>query len=112
FFWVDWQLRDLCKLMRESDIRTRLGKLPKGLTGDYNEIISSINSQPDCNLSLATEVYASFRTSISAHNFPATSEVSTLGVEVLIHSCEGLLLLDKQLDVVRFSHLSVQEYLE
>ncbi|RPB27784.1 hypothetical protein L211DRAFT_778835, partial [Terfezia boudieri ATCC MYA-4762] len=132
FLWVDWQLRDLCKLMRESDIRTRLGKLPKGLTGVYNEIISSIKSQPDCNLSLATnalkwmlvskrplrpaELIAAAELnpprSISAHNFPATSEVSTLGVEVLIHSCEGLLLLDKQLDVVRFSHLSVQEYLE
>ncbi|RPB27788.1 hypothetical protein L211DRAFT_802384, partial [Terfezia boudieri ATCC MYA-4762] len=132
FLWVDWQLRDLCKLMRESDIRTRLGKLPKGLTGVYNEIISSIKSQPDCNLSLATnalkwmlvskrpltptELVAAAELnpprSISAHNVPATSEVSTLGVEVLIHSCEGLLLLDKQLDIVRFSHLSVQEYLE
>ncbi|KAF8432811.1 hypothetical protein BGX38DRAFT_1071865, partial [Terfezia claveryi] len=38
FLWVDWQLRDLCKLMRESDIRTRLGKLPKGLMGVYDEI--------------------------------------------------------------------------
>ncbi|KAF8451422.1 hypothetical protein BGX38DRAFT_1076335, partial [Terfezia claveryi] len=38
FLWVDWQLRELCKLIRESDIRTRLGKLPKGLTGVYDEI--------------------------------------------------------------------------
>ncbi|KAF8427603.1 ankyrin repeat-containing domain protein [Terfezia claveryi] len=132
FLWVDWQLRDLCKLMRESDIRTRLGKLPKGLTEVYNEIINSIKSQPDCNLSLATnalkwmlvskrpltpaELVAAAELnpprSISAHNFPVNSELSTLAVEVLIHSCEGLLVLDKQLDVVRFSHLSVQEYLE
>ena len=33
-------------------------------------------------------------------------------MEPLIHSCEGLLLLDKKLNIVRFSHLSVQEYLE
>ena len=37
---------------------------------------------------------------------------SALEVEQLIQSCEGLLLLDSTLDVVRFSHLSVQEYLE
>ena len=54
FLWVDWQLRELCKLMREADILTRLGKLPKGLTGVYDEIMDSIKSQPVCNFRLAT----------------------------------------------------------
>ena len=36
----------------------------------------------------------------------------TLDIDLLIHLCGGLLLWDKQLDVIRFSHLSVQEYLE
>ncbi|KAF8417654.1 hypothetical protein EV426DRAFT_709670 [Tirmania nivea] len=132
FLWVDWQLRELCKLIRESDIRARLGKLPKGLTGVYDEIMNSIKSQPDCNVSLAThalmwmlvserpltpsELVAAAElhpsTSIAAHKFHAPSQQTTLAVELLIHSCEGLLQLDKQLDVVRFSHLSVQEYLE
>ena len=118
--------------MRESDIRARLGRLPKGLTGVYNEIMNSIQSQPDCNLSLVTnalqwmlvskrpptpaELVAAAELnpprSVSAHNPPVPLQKPTLAVELLIHSCEGLLLLDKQLDVVRFSHLSVQEYLE
>jgi len=42
----------------------------------------------------------------------ALSQESTLEVELLIQSCGGLLLLDTTLNVVRFSHLSVQEYLE
>ena len=45
---------------------------------------------------------------------PALS--TTLGLELdidqLIHICGGLLLQDNQLGVIRFSHLSVQEYLE
>ena len=36
----------------------------------------------------------------------------TLDIDLLIKFCGGLLLRDKQLDVIRFSHLSVQEYLE
>ena len=138
FLWVDWQLRDLCKYVRESDIHTRLGKLPNGLTGVYNEIMTGIKSQPECNFRLATnalkwmlvskrplkpgELVAAAeidpQRSISVHNSPVlsrqakASQESTLTVEALIQCCEGLLLLDTGLGVVRFSHLSVQEYLE
>jgi len=41
-----------------------------------------------------------------------SSYESTLEVDLLIQTCKGLLLLDTTLGVVRFSHLSVQEYLE
>ncbi|KAF8417649.1 ankyrin repeat-containing domain protein [Tirmania nivea] len=130
FLWVDWQLRELCKLMRESDIRARLGRLPKGLTGVYNEIMNSVKfDQPDCNSDLALRALKWMLVSkrplepreliAAAELNPSTSvgssasfQQSTLGVELLIESCRGLLLLDTKLDVVRFSHLSVQEYLE
>jgi len=36
----------------------------------------------------------------------------TLDIDLLIQLCGGLLLWDKKIDVIRFSHLSVQEYLE
>ena len=44
----------------------------------------------------------------------STTIVPELDIDQLIHFCGGLLLLDKQLGVgvMRFSHLSVQEYLE
>ena len=124
--------------MRESDIRARLGKLPKGLTGVYDEILISIKSQPDCNSELAINALkwmlvserplkpaelvaaAVLDPSISIEDpnshIPVDSSAPppepTLAVEVLIQSCEGLLLLDTTLGVVRFSHLSVREYLE
>jgi len=129
FLWVDWQLRELCKLLRESDIRARLGKLPKGLTGVYDEIIRSIKSQPQCNFDLAVcalkwmlvserpltpaELVAAAELNPSLPvDSSSPSQESSLPVELLIQSCEGLLLLDTTLHVVRFSHLSVQEYLE
>ncbi|RPB20390.1 hypothetical protein L211DRAFT_792229, partial [Terfezia boudieri ATCC MYA-4762] len=129
FLWVDWQIREVCKLIRESDIRTRLGKLPKGLTGVYDEIMNSIKSQPDCNFDLATnalkwmlvsarplkpdELAAAVELDPSmAMDSPTPSQGPILEVDLLIHCCGGLILLDNQLDVVRFSHLSVQEYLE
>jgi len=37
---------------------------------------------------------------------------SSLDVELVVHVCGGLILLDHELDVMRFAHLSVQEYLE
>ncbi|KAF8417576.1 hypothetical protein EV426DRAFT_699665 [Tirmania nivea] len=128
FLWVDWQLRDLCKYIRESDIRARLGRLPKGLTGVYDEIINTIKSQHDCNFELATralkwmlvskrplkprELIAAAQLSPSTRDSSYSSQQLTLAVELLIQSCEGLLLLDTTLYVVRFAHLSVQEYLE
>jgi len=115
--------------MRESDIRTRLGKLPKGLTGVYDEIMNSIKSQPDCNFILATRalkwmlvskrlltpqelIAAAELNPPRSWDSPAPPQDSALAVELLIQSCEGLLLLDTALNVVRFSHLSAQEYLE
>ena len=128
---MDWQLRELCKLMRESDIHARLGRLPKGLAGVYDEITTSIKSQPDCNSNLAIRALkwmlvaerplnpselaaaAELNPSMSVDSSAPTQE-PTLEVELLIQSCEGLLLLDTTWypHVVRFSHLSVQEYLE
>jgi len=115
--------------MRESDIRTRLSKLPKGLMGVYDEIINSIKSQPDCNFILATRALKWMLVSkrplrpqelVAAAELnpsrplvnPAPSQDSALALELLIQSCEGFLVLDTALNVVRFSHFSAQEYLD
>ncbi|KAF8451222.1 hypothetical protein BGX38DRAFT_1269487 [Terfezia claveryi] len=54
FLWVDYQLRELCKLYLESDIRNHLRKLPKNLSGVYDEIMNSIESRPGTDFELAT----------------------------------------------------------
>ena len=47
-----------------------------------------------------------------AKDSAALSPELALGIDLLIQLCGGLLLWDKELDVIRFSHHSVQEYLE
>ena len=113
--------------MRGSDVRARLGRLPKGLTGTYNEIINTIKSQPECNFELAIRALKWMLVSkrpLKPSEFVAAAELNPSmpvgscapsqesALEQLLQSCEGLLLLDTALNVVRFSHLSVQEYLE
>jgi len=136
FLWVDYQLRELCKLCLESDIRARLGKLPRNLSGVYDEIMNSIESRPGTDFELATralkwmlvsrkplkpqELVAAtgINPSSTPLDRPADDQLLhpapdlSLDIELVVHVCGGLILLDHELEVIRFAHLSVQEYLE
>ena len=131
FLWVDYQIRELCGLALERDIHSRLGKLPKDLTGVYNEIMASVMGQPGSSPQIATRALKWMAVSqrpLNPKELIAAAELDlatvidsvagalapelTLDIELLIQLCGGLLLWDKKLDVIRFSHLSVQEYLE
>jgi len=127
FLWVDYQLRELCKLCLESDIRARLGKLPRGLGGVYDEIMSSIESRPGTDFELATRALKWMlvsRRPLKPQELVTATELNpsippdrtasepSLDAELVIHVCGGLILVDHELDVMRFAHLSVQEYLE
>jgi len=130
FLWVDYQLRELCKLCLESDIRARLGKLPKNLSGVYDEIMNSIESRPGTDFELATRALKWMLVSLrplSPKELVAAAELNPestpphslqppaeplLNLELVIHVCGGLILLDHELNVIQFAHLSVQEYLE
>lgn len=133
FLWVDYQLRELCKLRRVSDIHARLGKLPKNLSGVYDEIMGSIESRPGTDFELATRALKWMLVScrpLKPQELVAATELNpsstppdqlppdqpppepSLDVELVIQVCGGLILLDQELDVMRFAHLSVQEYLE
>jgi len=120
----------------ESDIRTRLGKLPKNLRGVYDEIMNSIESRPGIDFELATRALKWMvvsRRPLEPHELVAAAEINpsstppdrpaddqllhpapepSLDIELVIHVCGGLILLDQELRVMRFAHLSVQEYLE
>ncbi|KAF8427950.1 hypothetical protein EV426DRAFT_640542 [Tirmania nivea] len=143
FLWVDYQLRELCKLTFTSDIRTRLGKLPKDLSGVYDEIMMSIESRPGAVFEFATralkwmvvakrplkpeELIAATELNPLSPPPTKTSQPSqtsqpfqtsqpaqepSLDIEMVINICGGLIILDRKLQVLRFAHLSVQEYLE
>ena len=131
---MDYQLRELCKLNFELDIRTRLGKLPKNLSGVYDEIMSSIEARPGTDFEFATralkwvlvaqrplkpqELVAAteINPSSTSPDRPADQSLPplqpTLDIDLVVDVCGGLILLDQKLEVVRFAHLSVHEYLE
>jgi ankyrin repeat domain-containing protein 50 len=118
------QVAQLLSLERERDIRDRLGKLPKDLKDAYDEIYAAIRkadgSKPE------TAVRAFQWAMCSCEPLPAEELVAavcqdpeedgTQAIDIDIHfvldACSNLLVVDPQLGVCRFSHLSVQEYFE
>jgi len=118
----------------ESDIRARLGKLPKDLSGVYDEIMSSVKSRPGAGFELATRALKWMlvsRRPLKPQELVAATELNPLStqpgravqssqppqgplldLELVIHVCGGLVLLDQEAEVMRFAHLSVREYLE
>ena len=120
----------------ELDIRARLGKLPKNLSGVYDEIMISIESRPGMDFELATRALKWMLVSrwpLKPQELVAATELNpssippdrpaddqrlqpgpepALDVELVIHVCGGLIFLDHGLNVMRFAHLSVPEYLE
>ena len=89
--------------------------------------MSSIESRPGTDFELATralkwmlvarwplkpeELIAATEIDPSTPPVHAPSE-SSLDVDLVIHVCGGLIIRDHELKVMRFAHLSVQEYLE
>ena len=100
-----------------------------GLTGTYDEIMDAIMHQPGSSPQIATRALkwmAVSRRPLKPDELIAAAELDpataidttalapeeTLDIDLLIQFCGGLLMHDKGGDVIRFSHLSVQEYLE
>ena len=111
----------------------RLGKLPKDLTGVYDEIMDSIQDQlgstpqvaaralkwmlamdrPPTPLELVTAIEIEPTTPVHVNSEATGSCLKpSRKIELVIASCGGLILWDKAVDVLRFVHLSVREYLE
>jgi len=108
-------------LCLELDIRARLGKLPKNLSGVYDEIMHTIQWRPGTNFELATRALKWMLVSqrpLSPKELIAATELNPestpphslqppaeplLNLELVIHVFGGLILLDYELDVMRFA---------
>ena len=105
------------------DIRDFLGKLPEDLERAYDEIMSRINSQKGRSPEIARRAFLwvmCSRRPLSRGMLvdavcrdPETGATNPTGLDinVVLEACRNLLMID-QSGVCRFSHLSVQEYLE
>lgn len=124
FQWVSLQISQLLDLYRPSDIRDRLGKLPETLKDAYDEIYEKIQAQKGSAPVIADRAFQwimcsreplSPATLIAAVcQDPQTDETDNIDIDFgfVLEACHHLIGIDQELNICRFSHLSVQEYFE
>ena len=110
----------------ENDVRCSLKELPDSLRDAYGEIYKRILDQKGSAPRLALRAFRWIQCSyqplrsqtlldaigIEIGDQGEISLKETVVVNVLLKICQNLLIFDKQLNVFRFAHLSVAEYLE
>ncbi|KAF6227916.1 hypothetical protein HO133_007644 [Letharia lupina] len=122
FRWASLQLDVLRPLKRDEDIRAQLGRLPPKLeqlyVEAYNNLISPqleiarsiIDNALKWLLCAREEMHASkFLIAVAANLKTFDGDIS---VDGLLELCNNFVVYDEGLDVFRFAHLSVREYLE
>ena len=123
FLWAKLQMDQLLRLVFVSDIQDFLGKLPKDLKRTYDGIIDQINSQEGRTPEIARRAFLWVMCSIrpltpgmltdAVCRDPETGATYPIDIHisVVLEACRNLVVIDHS-GVCRFSHLSVQEYLE
>ena len=120
------QIDFICKMPTPNDVRHSLKALPDTLKDAYGEIYKRILDQKGSAPRLALGAFRWIRCSYE----PLCSETlldaitveigddggfsceENITIDILLKICQNLLIFDKQLNVFRFAHLSVDEYLE
>ena len=122
FRWATLQLEMLCTMKLDQDVRARLGRIPPKLEQLYQEIYeknllkypgevgqSIINNIMRWLLCAQRQMKSSeFCTAIVLNTIPAEE----LTKEHVLDLCHGFIVFDDSLEVFRFAHLSVREFLE
>lgn len=120
------QIQQLHKLSRERDIKLRLGKMPNTLDKAYHEIYDRIQSADGSAPEVAKRAFQWIMCSeklmspamlvAAVCQDPNTDDIDIVDIDFdfVLESCQNLLKVEiaEKEAVCRFSHLSVQEYLE
>ena len=122
FRWASLQLDVLRALKRDEDIRIQLRRLPPKLEQLYLEVYNNLISvQGEISQSIIgnalkwllcaqQELRASdFLMAVAANLNTSDGDIS---VDTLLELCNNFVVYDEGLDVFRFAHLSVREFLE
>ncbi|KAJ5919724.1 hypothetical protein N7454_009559 [Penicillium verhagenii] len=125
FQWASLQVHQIVKCRTESSVWKRLDNLPEDLQKAYEEIWNDIESleEPDQSVVkralcwvMAAPKPMSSEMLLSAIRVDSDGSIMPLGdkldEEGLLSLCNKFLIVDAQLEVWRFPHLSVREYLE
>jgi len=120
------QITFLCQMDTEGDVRASLKDLPDTLTNAYDEIYTLIHSQKGSAPQLAMNAFCWVKfsyeplasntlldaVSAQVNSTGDYSEVGSITTDTILKVCQNLLIWDKRLDIFRFAHVSVEEYLE
>jgi hypothetical protein len=120
------QITFLCQLSSEGDVRGSLQTLLDTLMDAYNDIYSSITSQEGSAPRLALNAFRWIQCSyeplwtetlldaitVEVGRSGEFSRKAPINADNLLRICQKLLILDESLNVFRFVHLSMEEYLE
>ena len=122
FRWASLQLEMLCKMRTDQDVRQRLGRMPPKLEQLYEELYhKALNeSQGEVGRSIISNT---LKWLLCAQRPMKTSEFCTAVVWKIVPAEEltkekvldlyyNFVVFDDNLDVFRFAHLSVREFLE
>ncbi len=121
FRWTSLQLDVVRALKCDEDIRTKLGTLPPKLEQLYVEVYDNlISPQGDVGRSIidnALKWLLCAQEELRASNFlvAVAANLGTdrdLSKDKLLELCNNLVVYDDGLEVFRFAHLSVREFLE
>ncbi|KAH8649922.1 ankyrin repeat-containing domain protein [Xylariales sp. PMI_506] len=127
FQWANLQIQQLLQLRVEGSIRERLGKLPIGLKQAYDDIYArfagslhekSIVERACMWVMCASrplttmELVGAVNLDLDAKEHDDIRLSHEIDEDLLLDLCNNLLILDHQLNVWRFCHLSVAEYFE
>ncbi|KAL7270180.1 hypothetical protein RUND412_007120 [Rhizina undulata] len=125
FLWVRLQLEHICNEKFDTAIRKALQRLPKDLEATYSVIWNKILADTDDNRLLAQRtlkwIICAKRplsipeiieaTSITPMKWTEMPDRSSVTHKTLLDVCQNLVVLDKQLGVLRTAHFSVTEFL-
>ena len=121
------QIDFICEMPTPNDVRRGLEVLPDTLKEAYGEIYKRILSQKGSASRLALAAFRWIQRSYEplcsktlldtitveiSGDQGEFSQKDTITVDGLLKICHGFLIFDNQLNVFRFAHLSVDEYLE
>lgn len=119
FLWARLQLQSLSEQKSDEAIIERLGNLPKKLRDRYEEIFSKIEgytanadrryAKNAFSWLLCARFELSSKAFLDAISEPGRTSISK---EQLLDLCCNLITFDQALDIFRFAHLSVREFLE
>ncbi|KAL9063940.1 MAG: hypothetical protein Q9161_009193, partial [Pseudevernia consocians] len=122
FIWVVRQIENLCRMKTEADIKSAMRALPtKTLNELYEEDFALLSQTGQHSRGYATQVFSmllcmqealSPETLIQALAKTISLQGEEMTITKMIDICSNLVVWDSELNVLRFAHMSFQEFLE